>query len=196
MCWKNSFFRGRGQNWSTLLIDSILWQEATNLICKLFQLNHGKNKKIRQSFKKLERFHKELKRADRLKPNSRLDDLINILEEIIDTVYSRKGVTRQLNLPNVEKSVAFKRYELFHPKDKSVYDNYDIRINKNNHDDQSRVVTPKEAFSIGSDFIVMGRPLISLYFYSIFNNKIQTNRLSWPNNSSPMPWNWTQTVFL
>ena len=69
-----------------------------------------------------------MKRADRLKPNSRLDDLINILEEIIDTVYSRKGVTRQLNLPNVEKSVAFKRYELFHPKDKSVYDNYDIRI--------------------------------------------------------------------
>ena len=35
-----------------------------------------------------------------------------------------------------------------------------IRIDKNNHDDQSRVVTPKEAFSIGSDFIVMGRPLI------------------------------------
>jgi orotidine-5'-phosphate decarboxylase len=35
-----------------------------------------------------------------------------------------------------------------------------IRINKNNYDDQSRVVTPKEAFSIGSDFIVMGRPLI------------------------------------
>ena len=35
-----------------------------------------------------------------------------------------------------------------------------IRINKNNHDDQSRVVTPKEAFTIGSDFIVMGRPLI------------------------------------
>ena len=35
-----------------------------------------------------------------------------------------------------------------------------IRINKNNHDDQSRVVTPKKAFSIGADFIVMGRPLI------------------------------------
>lgn len=35
-----------------------------------------------------------------------------------------------------------------------------IRINENNHDDQSRVVTPKQAFTIGSDFIVMGRPLI------------------------------------
>ena len=35
-----------------------------------------------------------------------------------------------------------------------------IRINKNDQDDQSRVVTPREAFSIGSDFIVMGRPLI------------------------------------
>jgi orotidine-5'-phosphate decarboxylase len=34
-----------------------------------------------------------------------------------------------------------------------------IRINKNNYDDQSRVVTPKKAFTIGSDFIVMGRPL-------------------------------------
>ena len=34
-----------------------------------------------------------------------------------------------------------------------------IRINKNNNDDQSRVVTPKKAFTIGSDFIVMGRPL-------------------------------------
>ena len=48
---------------------------------------------------------------------------------------------------------------------KSLYKNLlvvtpGIRINKNNHDDQSRVVTPKEAFSIGSDFIVMGRPLI------------------------------------
>ena len=36
-----------------------------------------------------------------------------------------------------------------------------IRINKNTQDDQSRVVTPKEAFLIGSDFIVMGRPLIN-----------------------------------
>ena len=49
---------------------------------------------------------------------------------------------------------------------KSLYKNLivvtpGIRINKNTQDDQSRVVTPQEAFSNGSDFIVMGRPLIN-----------------------------------
>lgn len=36
-----------------------------------------------------------------------------------------------------------------------------IRLEKNPNDDQSRFLSPKEAFNIGSDFIVMGRPLIS-----------------------------------
>ena len=36
-----------------------------------------------------------------------------------------------------------------------------IRFKKNANDDQSRFLTPKEAFKIGSDFIVMGRPLIN-----------------------------------
>ncbi len=36
-----------------------------------------------------------------------------------------------------------------------------IRLEKNSNDDQSRFLTPKEAFEIGSDFIVMGRPLIN-----------------------------------
>ena len=36
-----------------------------------------------------------------------------------------------------------------------------IRLKKNTNDDQSRYLTPKEAFKMGSDFIVMGRPLIN-----------------------------------
>ena len=35
-----------------------------------------------------------------------------------------------------------------------------IRIKKENNDDQNRVLTPNEAFDKGSDYIVMGRPLI------------------------------------
>ena len=36
-----------------------------------------------------------------------------------------------------------------------------IRIENTNNDDQARFVTPIEAFESGSDFIVMGRPLIN-----------------------------------
>ena len=36
-----------------------------------------------------------------------------------------------------------------------------IRILNSNNQDQARVVTPKEAFNNGSDYIVMGRALIS-----------------------------------
>jgi orotidine-5'-phosphate decarboxylase len=36
-----------------------------------------------------------------------------------------------------------------------------IRLNKDKNDDQSRYLTPSEAFKLGSDFIVMGRPLIN-----------------------------------
>ena len=36
-----------------------------------------------------------------------------------------------------------------------------IRLEKNTNDDQSRFLSPKEAFKMGSDFIVMGRPLIN-----------------------------------
>ena len=36
-----------------------------------------------------------------------------------------------------------------------------IRLEKNTNDDQSRILSPKEAFKMGSDFIVMGRPLIN-----------------------------------
>ena len=36
-----------------------------------------------------------------------------------------------------------------------------IRLEKSSNDDQSRFLSPKEAFNMGSDFIVMGRPLIS-----------------------------------
>ena len=51
-----------------------------------------------------------------------------------------------------------------------------LRINKSNYDDQSRVVTPKKAFTIGSDFIVMGRPLIqskdpNIVISNIINNE-------------------------
>ena len=35
-----------------------------------------------------------------------------------------------------------------------------IRLEKNSNDDQSSFLSPKEAFNMGSDYIVMGRPLI------------------------------------
>ena len=35
-----------------------------------------------------------------------------------------------------------------------------IRLEKNSRDDQTRFLSPKEAFNMGSDYIVMGRPLI------------------------------------
>ena len=35
-----------------------------------------------------------------------------------------------------------------------------IRLEKSSNDDQSRFLSPKEAFNMGSDYIVMGRPLI------------------------------------
>ena len=36
-----------------------------------------------------------------------------------------------------------------------------IRLEKSSNDDQSRFLSPKEAFNMGSDYIVMGRPLIN-----------------------------------
>ena len=36
-----------------------------------------------------------------------------------------------------------------------------IRLEKSSNDDQSRFLSPKEAFNLGSDYIVMGRPLIT-----------------------------------
>ena len=36
-----------------------------------------------------------------------------------------------------------------------------IRLEKSSNDDQSRFLSPKEAFNSGSDYIVMGRPLIN-----------------------------------
>ena len=35
-----------------------------------------------------------------------------------------------------------------------------IRLEKSSRDDQTRFLSPKEAFNMGSDYIVMGRPLI------------------------------------
>lgn len=39
-----------------------------------------------------------------------------------------------------------------------------IRLNLNNKDDHNGVVTPKDAFELGADYIVMGRSLLSLKF--------------------------------
>ena len=36
-----------------------------------------------------------------------------------------------------------------------------IRLDKSSNDDQSRFLSPKEAFKMGSDYIVIGRPLIN-----------------------------------
>ena len=38
-----------------------------------------------------------------------------------------------------------------------------IRLEKNSNDDQSRFLSPGEAFKMGADFIVMGRPLINAF---------------------------------
>ena len=48
-----------------------------------------------------------------------------------------------------------------------------IRLEKGSNDDQSRFLSPKEAFNMGSDYIVMGRPLINaLDPNSIIKNRI------------------------
>ena len=36
-----------------------------------------------------------------------------------------------------------------------------IRLQENNNDDQARVVTPNEAIRKGTDYIVIGRPILN-----------------------------------
>ena len=50
-----------------------------------------------------------------------------------------------------------------------------IRLEKNSDDDQSRFLLPKEAFNMGSDYIVMGRPLINAVDPNNIIKKIMDN---------------------
>ena len=50
-----------------------------------------------------------------------------------------------------------------------------IRLEKNSDDDQSRFLSPKEAFNMGSDYIVMGRPLINALYPNNIIKKIINN---------------------
>ena len=50
-----------------------------------------------------------------------------------------------------------------------------IRLEKSSNDDQSRFLSPKEAFDMGSDFIVMGRPLINALDPNNIIKKILSN---------------------
>ena len=47
-----------------------------------------------------------------------------------------------------------------------------IRFNKDNKEDQERVMSPKEAINAGSDYIVIGRPLLNAKNPNIFIKKI------------------------
>ena len=50
-----------------------------------------------------------------------------------------------------------------------------IRLEKSSNDDQSRFLSPKEAFNMGSDYIVMGRPLINALYPNNIIKKIINN---------------------
>ena len=70
------------------------------------------------------RFHRELKR--RLKPNFRLDALIEVLKEMAD-VYHKKATFRYLNITKgIRDSTAQTRFKDFHPKNQDFRKQYDI----------------------------------------------------------------------
>ena len=50
-----------------------------------------------------------------------------------------------------------------------------IRLDKNSDDDQLRFLSPREAFKMGADFIVMGRPLINAHDPNNVIKKILSN---------------------
>ena len=80
---------------------------------------------------------------------------------IIQSVENYSNIAKKANLDGIVCSpLEVKLVKNMHGKSLKVV-TPGIRLEKNSNDDQSRFLSPKEAFNMGSDFIVMGRPLIS-----------------------------------
>ena len=80
---------------------------------------------------------------------------------IIQSVENYSNIAKKANLDGIVCSpLEVKLVKNMHGKSLKVV-TPGIRLEKNSNDDQSRFLSPREAFNMGSDFIVMGRPLIS-----------------------------------
>ena len=79
---------------------------------------------------------------------------------ITKSVENYSNIARKANLDGIVCSpLEVKLVKNIHGKSLKVV-TPGIRLEKSSNDDQSRFLSPKEAFNMGSDFIVMGRPLI------------------------------------
>ena len=80
---------------------------------------------------------------------------------ITQSVENYSNIARKANLDGIVCSpLEVKLVKNIHGKSLKVV-TPGIRLEKSSNDDQSRFLSPKEAFNMGSDFIVMGRPLIN-----------------------------------
>ena len=80
---------------------------------------------------------------------------------IAQSVESFSNIAKKANLDGIVCSpLEVKLVKNLHGKDLKVV-TPGIRLEKSSNDDQSRFLSPKEAFNMGSDYIVMGRPLIN-----------------------------------
>ncbi len=80
---------------------------------------------------------------------------------ITQSVESLSNIAKKANLDGIVCSpLEVKLVKNMHGKNLKVV-TPGIRLEKSSNDDQSRFLSPKEAFNMGSDYIVMGRPLIN-----------------------------------
>ena len=80
---------------------------------------------------------------------------------ITQSVENYSNIAKKANLDGIVCSpLEVKLVKNMHDKSLKVV-TPGIRLEKSSNDDQSRFLSPKEAFKMGSDFIVMGRPLIN-----------------------------------
>jgi orotidine-5'-phosphate decarboxylase len=80
---------------------------------------------------------------------------------ITQSVENYSNIAKKANLDGIVCSpLEVKLVKSMHGKSLKVV-TPGIRLEKSSNDDQSRFLSPREAFSMGSDFIVMGRPLIN-----------------------------------
>ena len=80
---------------------------------------------------------------------------------ITQSVENYSNIAKKANLDGIVCSpLEVKLVKKIHGKSLKVV-TPGIRLEKSSNDDQSRFLSPKEAFNMGSDFIVMGRPLIN-----------------------------------
>ena len=80
---------------------------------------------------------------------------------ITKSVENYSNIAKKANLDGIVCSpLEVKAVKSIHGKSLKVV-TPGIRLEKSSNDDQSRFLSPKEAFNMGSDYIVMGRPLIN-----------------------------------